>query len=240
MLLNFITEVILGERPSNKQVEGDDGLSGANSLPPSKDWLYHNLGVDLKLDVIDKVSSASFCGNVFDPTDLLVVSNPIEIIVGFGWTTRRYVRSSHKRHMELLRSKSLSLLYQYRGNPILSSLAQYGLRVTKGYRARAGVMNEYEREQFSVMVEDMKRNGLPIIPVPHNTRVLVFELYGITIEDQLLIEQYLDSLNNLQCINSPVLDKYVNCKWQRYFDKMSADVDLAHQLDCLLPSFVRV
>jgi len=239
MLSTFITQHLMGEHRLNAcEFEGDDGLNGVQSLPPSSTWLYHNLGIDVKMDVVESVELASFCGNVFDPTDLLVVTNPLEAIVGFGWTTGRYKRSKEKRLKELLRSKSLSLLYQYRGNPILSELAQYGLRVTQGVRAKHEQMNEYQREEYARMEADIKQNGLPIVTPPGNTRALVCKLYGITIADQLAIEEYLRNKVTLSPIDCVELKKYLSSVWTHYYEHFSATVHLTYQLDCLFPAYL--
>ena len=116
----------------NGVVEGDDGLFAFNGNTPSASD-FTKYGFNIKLDVHSEISTASFCGNVFDPEDRQIMTCPYDVLSTFGWTTNKYAKSSDKTLKALLRSKSLSLAYQYPGCPILSSLAQYGLRVTKGY-----------------------------------------------------------------------------------------------------------
>jgi len=223
----------------NVVVEGDDGLTGFPSecTPPSQE-LIKELGLKLKLEEVENVCEASFCGNVFDMSDKLVVTEPITEIVSFGWTTSRYLRSKEKRHMELLRSKSLSLLYQYRGNPILTSLALYGLRVTEGYRARAPVMNEYQREEFARMTEDIKKKGLPVIPPPHNTRALVERLYGIDVHTQKQLEDYFNNLTTLTPLSHPAIINHSKKVWSHYDYHYSLDINRTHDPTSLFPSVV--
>lgn len=239
MLILYIVEEIMGEKTS-PYCEGDDGVFGTMNKCPDPKWLYQELGIILKMETCENVADASFCGNVFDPTDKFVVTDPIAALVTFGWTTNKYVKAADKRHMELLRSKSLSILYQYRANPILSELGQYGLRVTKGVRARSGEMNEYMREEAKIMMEDMKKNGLPIIEVPANTRQLVETKYGVTVKDQLAIEDYLRNKNDLSPIDCPSLNPYLTRQAQQYYHNYAVEINTSYNVDGVLPPVVLV
>jgi len=220
-------------------VEGDDGLI---SLPPGINppsvSLLGELGLKLKMELVPTLETASFCGNVFDLKDMLIVTDPIVELASFGWTTGRYAKSSQKRLLELLRSKSLSLMYQYKGNPILASLAKYGLRMTEGIRARPHLMNEYEREEFQRMMDDMRMKGLPDIPVPLNTRLLVEKLYKVPIHVQLDIERYLDSLHTLTPLEIPHIDRFINRVWSHYYEHYAVNVPMHYELSRLFPEFI--
>lgn len=236
MLLLFIGK-LQGET-LNPYCEGDDGIAGMNSLPPSKEWLYENLGLELKISICEDLADASFCGNVFDPSDLLVVTNPIEVILGFGWTTSRYAKSSTKRLKELLRSKALSLLHEYPGAPILGSLGRYALRMTEGLRARGALMNEYQREEFALMIEDFKNKGIPMVDPPIGTRRLVTRLYGITISDQIAIEKYLDSKQDLSPIECKELYTYIAPRYAQYYNVYARRVPIVYNLRHLAAPFM--
>ncbi len=199
-------------------VEGDDGLfTGEGELPTADD--FKQMGFTIKCEVHDSLSDASFCGLVFDPTDRVIVTNPLEECATFGWTSAQYSHSSQRRKMELLRCKAISLAYQYGGCPILTSLAKYGLRVTQGYRAKLGNVSEWERDQF--LEAKMHAKGA-IRDVPMNTRFLVERLYGVSVEHQLIIERYLDSLDVVCPLNHPILDLYMPPVWKHYFSHYSA------------------
>lgn len=237
MLILYIVNKIMKEK-TDPFCEGDDGIFGTNTRCPSAQWLYNNLGIVLKLEICENVADASFCGNVFDPTDKLVVTDPIAAMTTFGWTTNKYISASLKRHKELLRSKSLSMLYQYRGNPILSELAQYGLRVTTGVRARTGEMNEYMREEMKMMLENMKEKGLPIVEVPLNTRMLVQSKFGILICDQMAIEDYLRNKNDLSPISCPQLSQYLTKPSQHYYHNYVAQIMTGYNVDAVMPVYI--
>jgi len=195
-------------------VEGDDGLfTMSGELPTVED--FANLGLTLKLELADEINVASFCGLVFDPDDLVNVTDPITAMADFGWTSGRYARCSSRRKMELLRCAAMSMAYQYSGCPILSSLAAYGLRVTSGYRAKPGLMDGWWRDHWNEMCQNLSSRGALKSP-QKNTRFLVEKLYGITCEEQIKIESYLDSLDTLQPLDHHVIDYHVPRVWKHY------------------------
>lgn len=199
-------------------VEGDDGLfTGEGKLPSEED--FKKIGFTIKCEVHENLSDASFCGLVFDPKDKVIVTNPLEEMCTFGWTSAQYSKSSRRRKMELLRCKAISLAYQYGGCPILTSLAKYALKVTKGYRAKLGNVSEWERDQF---LEAKMHASKVLREVPMNTRFLVERLYGITVEHQIMIEEYLDSLDELGPLNHPILEMYIPPVWKHYFTHYSS------------------
>jgi len=199
MLFMFFEETGEEVEPS---VEGDDGITDFFTSPPSED-LIRRMGLKLKAEVHEQLETASFCGMVFDFKDRGIVADPLAELATFGWTTARYQRSGQKRHMELLRAKAYSLIYQYPACPILVSLGLYGLRVTEGYRMRAPITNEYERSMWNEMMNFIREKGLPAVPPQDNTRRLVERLYNVSIDDQKKIEKYLDDKNDLGPLNIP-------------------------------------
>lgn len=206
-------------------VEGDDGLfsmtvpEGA-SLPDAK--FFARMGFTLKLDVHEDISTASFCGLVFDSEEQMNVTNVLEELVAFAWASKRYARCGRAKHEQLLRCKSFSMAYQYPGCPILKSLARYGLRVTRKHgkigssqftdMVNKHVTNVYYREQIHEALE----KGIPNVDIGHRTRLLVERLYGVTIERQLETERYLDSLESIQELDLPDLLLLVPPVWMNY------------------------
>jgi len=203
-------------------VEGDDGITGFSGKVPDKN-LISDLGLCLKMDVYEELTHASFCGMVFDFKARNIITNPSTELAAFGWTTSQYAKSSVNRHKALLRAKAFSMAYQYPGCPILWKLAQYGLRVTEGLKAKPSRMNEYEREQFLEMisfVNDNKLKGLPEIPIIEPsiaTRQLVEKLYGITIDAQLRIEEYLDNKTEISPLDHGQIHTIMSRTWEVYF-----------------------
>jgi hypothetical protein len=201
-------------------VEGDDGLFTMNGeFPTSED--FAKLGLIIKMDVHESIETASFCGLVFDREDLINVTDPREVLAGFGWGASKYSGSRKSKLLTLLRCKALSVAHQYPGCPILGSLAQYALRVSRSHDVRNTILNwqnTYEREQLLEVLGSGKRGtDLYVIPPPR-TRFLVEKLYGISVEHQLHIEQYLDSLMTVQHLSDPILTLYMAPSWTHYWD----------------------
>jgi len=199
----------------NGVVEGDDGLFSMEGTPPSEHQ-FLSLGLTLKLETHVRLNTASFCGLVFDPDDLVNVTNPIIEVVDFGWTTARYAECRRTRHLELLKCKSYSLAYQYSGCPVLTAIASYGLRMTRNVRARPPVMSMWEREQWDMMVNaDIIKRGALRSP-PMNTRLLVEELYGLPVEIQIRLEDYFNNLTELVPIPYDVIAHLCSPVWSNY------------------------
>lgn len=220
---------------SDPYVEGDDGIFGSNYELPDNKWLYNQLGLDLKISRCEDVSDASFCGNVFDKTDLLITTNPIEALLDWGWTTDKYIRASDKKLKQLLRAKSYSLLYEYPGHPILQSAALYGLRMTNGLKCEWNIQNEYQRDEIAHMLEQIRLSGLPTLETPSNTRKLVEKLYGITVEQQHAIELYFNNKNDFEPVKMDVLRNFATHEQRHYYEVYFRKYPLDYRLNMMFP-----
>lgn len=200
--------------------------------------MYTDLGANIKIEVPDDISTASFCGNVFDRDSMHNVTNPLEASVAFGWTdSKRYRYAGAKIHAQLLRAKAMSMAYEYPGCPILKSLSRYALRVTDHVSVdsvflRKHTENTYQFETISESVDFITKTGVPDIEITNGTRMLVERLYGITIAKQVECEKYLDSLNELIELD---LDLPFPRDWYRNDFEYSAEV-LRHDAD---PEFIK-
>lgn len=186
-------------------IEGDDGLFSIYGDLDGEDFL--KIGMTIKLEHHEKLSEASFCGLIFDEYDKKNVTNPLEVLAEFGWSTHQYVSASDKKLKELLKAKALSLWYQYPACPILEELAHYALRQTTHIQIRPDKlnMNLWEREQFNEAFDYFKKYGITRNEVGMNTRLMVENLYGITVDQQIEIENYLRAKNGLEPLNIPSL-----------------------------------
>lgn len=218
--------------------EGDDGIIACQYLPT--DTMYSDLGARIKIDVPEDISTASFCGNVFDRDSMHNVTNPMEASVGFGWTnSRKYRYAKLKVHKQLLRAKAMSMCYEYPGCPILKNLGRYALRVTEDVKNE--VTNEFFRKhsentyQYESAVEAsnyIRESGIPDVEITMGTRMLVERLYGITVGKQLEVEKYLDGLTEIQ-----ELDLDLPCPKEWYINDRDYTSDvIRHSVD---PDFIR-
>jgi hypothetical protein len=202
-------------------VEGDDGLFvGAGRPPTTED--FARLGLIIKLQVHHSLAAASFCGIVFEPGDNVNIRDPLPVIVGFGWGDAKYARSRDRKKAVILRCKALSYAHQYPGCPIVQSLAWAALRTTRHvshetfrYVSRAKIDGWY-RDALLAAIKD-EANIVPIEP-PVRTRLLVQELYGISVDDQRQIEEFYDNMVTSDVYSTPLLDKYLKSPWVQYWD----------------------
>jgi len=188
-------------------VEGDDGLFKFERHQKIDDNLFARLGLTIKIQKFEKLWEASFCGLVFDPDQLIVITDPLEVLADFGWASNPcYVHCGNVRLLELLRAKSMSFAHQYPGCPIVQSLAQYGLRMTRRICLWKFLNNQkinmWDREQY-LQAWDAYVNSkpIPVREISASTRALVESNYGISAHDQIRIEQYIDAKDDLSPID---------------------------------------
>lgn len=196
--------------------EGDDSVNSV--LPTSivfKTEDYTDMGWNCKLSQTEKFNEASFCGIVGDPDDGVQVCDIQDAVANFGWTGQRYIRSDAKTRAALLRAKGYSMVYQYPGCPVLQELGIYALRITSDPLVHERLLrlintgqlwtDSYTAQKFKILDEHyIKGNrALPIRPVPLNTRMLVYRLYGISVDQQLAAEALLRDKNDMLPINYP-------------------------------------
>lgn len=197
-------------------VEGDDGLFTMEGLFPTVEQ-YKSLGLVIKQDIHDSISTASFCGIVFADRDRNIITNPLDEILNFGYCSGKYAKANERTRMQLLRAKALSMVYQYPGCPMLGALARYGLRMTKncqvGRLLNNGTFNMWEKEQLLEALAYFKKDYKHLSiqkDIGFDSRLLVEQLYGIPITVQVKFEEYMDAKTDLSPINFPLLDHFVH------------------------------
>lgn len=229
----------LDEFMKNHGIEGDDNVACVKYIPTPEQ--YAELGFSVKLDVVDDITEAEFCGLIFDANDKHILTDPIKALQTFGWTTAQYATASDKTHLELLRAKSLSYLYQYPGCPILGELARYGLRVTKDVNVNKKLrMDEKTRYIYEMASKCFEEHGYYDeclnIKVGDGSRRKVEDKYDIPISMQLEIEHYLKNKNDLTPLNIPqiinlchhdTIDYYNRFGYQVQFEEL-ADIRISH------------
>lgn len=192
-------------------VEGDDGLFTFVGNFPTRET-FNSLGFDIKLEYHSQLSHASFCGLVFDIEDRVNVTDPRQVLLNLGWIGRKYNFANDKTRMMLARAKGYSLSFTYPACPILSACARYIMRATRSYDIRRFVhqsrnLNAWERTWYQDALAYGSTHGFANLPVSPNTRKLVSDLYGIDEKQQIQLEEYFDSLNELVPLRHPIFDE---------------------------------
>jgi len=209
-------------------VEGDDGLFRyeAGRAPTSEHFTRN--GFNIKLDIHTKISFASFCGLLFDEDCRDIISDPRKILASFGWTSQKYANASVSTIKKLLRCKALSMAHAYPACPIVSELARYGLRATRSYNVGQFIksrrdLNMYDRDRLEQAEIYFRKNrdelSVPCKEIGMGSRLLVEELYGISVAKQLEIEQMLREKDDLTEIVVPGIDDLVPNSWCEYADR---------------------
>lgn len=186
-------------------VEGDDGIF-ALEHPLSKDD-YAKLGFDIKITEISDpcvgTPDANFCGLIFSDSNQ-IIRNPHKFLQGFGWTSS-FTDANQKIMDQLLRAKSLSAIYETPQCPVIGALARLGLRLTRG------VVPRFVNDGYHFCPSDE-------IPIPAyepsiDTRQLFQEVYGISVQDQIMVEGLIESnkLDGIQAIIQPNADVSSYC-----------------------------
>lgn len=218
-------------------VEGDDGIFSPPGPVSDQDFLDCGLLCKL-IDANQKITSP-FCGIIFNYTDNVNITNPIKVILKTPWLHKKYVTSSKIIRLQLLKSKSLSLLWQYPGCPITQS---YGLWLLKSCFFVDNYVRDkdiwYRNEDFKTVLLKTKEiddfdeilSYLPIRHITVESRMLMQKHYDITIDTQLYIEDLFD--NKLQPgipFSDPIIYDLCNDD-QKHFDtnyvnEINSDVD---------------
>lgn len=174
-------------------VEGDDGLFSFSKVHPPVE-AFEKLGFRIKLERHAELETASFCGLIFDSQDLVNICDPTEALACFGWISPLYLRSKKSKIDSIMRAKALSYAVQYKGCPIVGSLAHCAMRHTRfadlrvALRSRA--LSMWEREQILHALECRKWD---FKEPPMNTRLLMERVFGVPVSVQLYIEKELDA-----------------------------------------------
>lgn len=165
-------------------VEGDDGIFVTDAVVTSAD--FARLGFTIEIfdlrDEGNEVSKASFCGLLVS-TDGCIIRDPIKFLCNFAWTGS-FITAGPKIMDELLRAKALSALWETPNCPIVSILARYALRQTRGVTPRF-IHDEYH-SQIPVAARD--ESGVPKTNITYPARLLMEEQYGISVATQLAVE----------------------------------------------------
>lgn len=166
-------------------VEGDDGMSEAF---PYDEEMIKKLGLRLKFHQADFFGAASFCGNVCDPTALVVVTDPLKTIRKMFVLPRRYKQASEKKQLALQRAKALSLKYQYPNAPVVGALCDWVLLHTRGVDVgkSSAVLDQYHRHLLEGALREKVWQKQAV--VAHSSRVVVQERFGLSIPEQVRIE----------------------------------------------------
>jgi len=176
-------------------VEGDDGVfSVTGNVPVREDFMP--LGFNIKIREDPDPYVADFCGNVFDPDDLVNVPDVLKQLVKFGWSMSEFRFGTPKQRSALLRAKALSALSSWAGCPVLQELSLYVLRHI-GSEGPVIYDDSWARDHTNITVKPR--------PVGIKTRELLERKYGLAVHTQLQIEKWIKQQTRLCPMPSELL-----------------------------------
>lgn len=218
MFMLFVCEEV-GCKDVRGVVEGDDGLFALRGVPPTASD-FAKLGLMIKPEVHHHLNEASFCGMIFDVEDLVVITDPREVLATTGWGSGKMATRRRADRMALLRCKALSMAHQYAGCPILQEFSRYLLRVTRGFNisriVNSRMLSGWERDQLFTALHDER--GIVEREVKDNSRELVSRRYGISAVDQLAMEAYFRETETLGPLRCEAVLRHMPAVWGHYYD----------------------
>lgn len=208
-------------------VEGDDGLFSydlppGGHIPTSDD--FARLGLTIKIETHEKLSTASFCGMVFDEKERIPLTDPLKAVALLGWMDSRFVNSKQNKLRALLRCKALSMKSQYPACPIIDACASWVLRCTPSFDVRHILNNNtfglYKTDYMRTNIRDRFRFDRDDTAGPR-TRNLMQEKFAIPPAKQRSIEEWFDAQTTLKPIPSYVFGDYIPKVWREYYERFS-------------------
>lgn len=205
-------------------VEGDDSLFRQNVGHQLTTQDFATLGLVTKIEIHSRLSTASFCGNIFDERDLKNMVDPGRILRRVGYIDNKYKDSRHSKKMGLFRAYGFSMYYQYHGCPIVEALAMYVLRVTRGFYANMSSINIHKFAAGEVVPSSEERmyDLFPPYEIGLGSREIVNDLFGYSYDDQVYIEDYFNALDKVQPFDLPIVLSNSHPDTITYFRECSA------------------
>jgi len=173
-------------------VEGDDGLFGIKGILPESHFL--ELGLTVKLENHENINTASFCGLIFDPDERVVIAEPLGILADSPWVGSRYRYASKQVIHGLMKSKALSICWQYPGCPIVYKYGLKMLGLLENFKFVTPKYNYWHSGLHDAAMEHYQKFGFPLREPGQGTRTLMEAKFGISILEQLRIEQEIDMM----------------------------------------------
>lgn len=173
-------------------IEGDDALIGLNKVVPAQ--YYIDMGLNVKLESVEDISEGSFCGLVYDPIECLNIRDPRATLATFPWVPKKYTFCNEKTFYGLLKSKALSLIYEYPGCPIVYAFGRKVLHLTHNYDVKISG-SSYEVEILKRAYDLYVKDKLPDKDVGPRTRLLMEKIFKIPVSTQITIETEIENMS---------------------------------------------
>lgn len=199
-------------------VEGDDALIGLSQLIPPQ--YYVDMGLNVKMEMHDDLSEASFCGIIYHPDDMANIREPFEPLATTTWVTSKYAYCNQKKYYELLRAKALSLMFEYPGCPIIYNYGKKLFDLLHDYEVKidSRAYSKFNLERMQNAYNAYVENRLPFKEVGRSTRLLMEKKFNVSVPQQILIEQEIENMT-LESWDCPVATSIMPELWKVNYDR---------------------
>lgn len=171
---------------SGTVVEGDDGLSGVSRAIP--DEYFVKMGLNVKMEIKNDVTESSFCGIISDTDEKINITEPLQYLVFGFWVSRKYAFSSDRVFYGLVKSKALSMAYEYPGCPILDAFSKRILELLVDVEFYDERTDHYTLQMRKQARQALESGNFPSRSTGPRTRELMERYFKIPVEIQLTIE----------------------------------------------------
>jgi len=168
--------------------------------------LWKDLGINPKMEVHTNPLLADYLSGHFYPTTYGLCHGPklYRPLVKQGWSIRQY----NKQHsQDWLYTNSIALTRDWAHLPILSAFSRYIMRCCPQGRYNIKYMDR----------ESSRRHVTEVSPITLECRELVEQMTDITIQQQIIIEHYLDSLTTPRAIDIPWITSYIQSSMSKRY-----------------------
>lgn len=210
-------------RMTGPVIEGDDALSGTAVPIPSQ--YFVDMGLNVKLIRHSNITEAAFCGIVCDMDELINVTDPIKILTTFSWVPSKYAFCSKTKYYELMKSKALSIAYEYPGCPILDKFARRVLYVLRSYKYCHDASDNWKFRVACEAANALNKSTFPVKICGLRTRYIMEKKFKITIADQLIIEKEVSAWTDKGWGGGVTMMAYVPDTWKQNYCKYTWDVE---------------
>jgi len=182
--------------------EGDDGIHLTKY--PLKDPMsfFASLGFNLDFKIHDNIYESKFCGQTFDHCKNVQIDCK-KALINLCWIKGGYRNATKNKLLSLLKAKTMSLLFRAPNCPVVSSFASWVYRSIEGRYAINSFDSNWMRNDVKTMLSNFKYED---ININLDSRVLYEKVYGVSIELQLELENYFNSLQGLSLLSHPALN----------------------------------
>lgn len=203
-------------------IEGDDALIGLDKPIPEE--YYKNMALNVKLEFVDDISEGSFCGLVYDPVELVNIREPLETLCTTPWVPRKYASCSLRTYYSLLKSKALSLMFEYPGCPIVYNYGKKLFELCSQYEIKFDNSSFYKMQEQNLIYEKYLQNKVPFKETGLRTRLLMEKVFKIPVSAQYRIELEIENMS-LQDLRLPSVLELVPDIWKYNYDTYVLDTD---------------